>query len=390
MEGLKVVEIGNILAGPFCGTMMADFGASVVKIEPPGVGDMIRGMGKVKDLWFAVEARNKKNVSLNLKHPRGRELLEKLLKDADILIENFRPGVFARLGFPWERLQEINPRLIYVCSSGFGQTGPKASKPGLDRIGLALGGLLNVTGFPDGPPVKPGVSVGDFMTALFACVGAMFAVYDRDVRGTGKGQMVDCCLTESTLRVMESMISEYCYDGTVRGRIGNGTLVTIPSGHFLTQDGQYLVLTVAGDKVFRLFAKAIGREDLLDSPETSTPEARMRNRDSINKIAEDWARSHTIEECLKALGDDVPCCKVYDVRDILADEQFLFRRDFVRVPTRKFGEICMQSVVPKMSGTPGEVRWAGEEIGKFNREVFCGQLGLSEQELAKLSEEGVV
>jgi len=390
LEGLKVVEIGNILAGPFCGTMMADFGAAVIKIEPPGVGDLMRGMGRIKDLWFAVEARNKKNISLNLKSIRGKELMEALLRDADVLIENFRPGVFAKLGFSWEKLKEINPRLVYVCSSGFGQTGPKANKPGLDRIGLALGGFLHITGFPDGPPIKPGVSVADFMTAMFGCIGAMFAIYDRDVRGTGDGQMIDCCLTETTLRMMESIIAEYCYDGTVRNRIGNGTLVTIPSGHFPTKDGKYLVMTVVGDKVFRLFAKAIGREDLLESPESNTSEARMRNRDAINKIAEDWAFSHTIDECLAALGDDVPCCKVNDVRDIMEDEQFKFRNDFVRIPTRKFGEICMQNVVPKMSGTPGEVRWAGEEIGKFNREIFCGQLGLSEEELEKLSSEGVI
>lgn len=390
LEGLKVVELGNILAGPFCGTLFADFGAEVVKVETAGVGDLMRGMGLVKDLWFAVEARNKKNISLNLKHPRGRELLTELLRDADVVIENFRPGVFAKLGFSWERLQEINPRLVYVCSSGYGQTGPKAHKPALDRIGLAIGGLLNITGFPDGPPIKPGVSVGDFMTAMFGCIGAMFAIYNRDIVGSGRGQMIDCSLAETTLRIQESIIAEYGYDGRIRERIGNAALVTIPSGHFLTKDDQYLVMTVVGDKVFRFFSKAIDREDMLSNPEYNNPEGRIRNREEINAIAAEWARAHTLQECLDILKDDVPCCKVNNVADIMLDEQFKFRNDIIKIATKQFGEIYMQNVVPKMSGTPGEVRWAGEEMGRFNKEVLCDKLGLSEQELRELARDGVI
>jgi crotonobetainyl-CoA:carnitine CoA-transferase CaiB-like acyl-CoA transferase len=390
LEGLKVVEVGNILAGPFCGTLLADFGAEVIKVEPPDEGDLSRNMGRIKDLWFAVEGRNKKTVSLNLKSKRGKELLIELLKDADVLVENFRPGVFAKLGFTWEMLHEINPRLIFMSSSGFGQTGPYSHKPGFDRIGLAMGGLLHVTGFPDGAPIKPGLSVADFMTAMFGAIGVMFAVYNRDVVGTGVGQRIDCCLTETTIRILESIIAEYSYDGFVRNRVGNGTLVTIPSGHFLTKDNQYLVLSVAGDKVFSLFAKGIGRDDLLQSEEYSTAKGRMRNRDEINKIAEDWAKAHTIDECLAALGDDVPNCKVYTVEDILKDPHFASREMIIDVPTKKFGTIKMQGIVPKMSGTPGEVKWAGPAIGEFNEEVYCGKLRLSREELEKLKADGVI
>lgn len=390
LEGLKVVEVGNILAGPYCGTLMADFGAEVIKVEPPEAGDLMRGMGRIKDIWFAVEARNKKNVTLNLKDERGKQIFTELLRDADIIIENFRPGVFAKLGFSWEKLQEINPRLIYVCASGFGQTGPHAHKPGLDRIGLALGGFLQVTGFPDGPPVKPGVSVADFMTGMYGCIGAMFAVYNRDVRGTGKGQMIDCCLTETTIRMMESIIAEYSYDGTIRQRTGNGVAVTIPSGHFLTKDGEYLVMTVVGDKVFNEFAKAIGRADMLENPNYNTAIARMKHRDEINKIAEDWAREHTIEECLAALGDEVPSCKVFNVADVMNYEQFKFRESIIKVKTKKFGEISMQNVTPKMSGTPGQVKWAGEELGRFNEEIYCGKLGISAEQLQQYKNEGVI
>lgn len=390
LKGLKVVEVGNILAGPFAGTLMADFGAEVIKVEPPKLGDLSRNMGRIKDMWFQTEGRNKKTISLNLKDKRAKEILTELLKDADVLIENFRPGVFAKMGFTWESLHELNPRLVFMSSSGYGQTGPYSHKPGFDRMGLAMGGLLHVTGFPDGAPIKPGLSVADFMTAMFGVIGIMFAVYNRDVIGTGLGQRVDCCLTESTLRILESIITEYSYDGTIRNRVGNGTFVTIPSGHLLTKDNQYLALSVAGDNVFAAFARGIGRADLLESEEYSTPSGRMRNRDEINKIAEDWARVHTIDECLAALGDEVPNCKIYTVADILQDPHFKARDIIVDVDTKKFGKLKMQGIVPKMSGTPGAVKWAGPEIGEYNEEILCGRLKISKEELIKLEADGVI
>lgn len=390
LEGLKVVELGNILAGPFCGTLLADFGAEVIKVEPPETGDLMRGMGRIPNIWFAVEGRNKKNVTLNLKDKRGKQLLTQLLRDADIVIENFRPGVFAKLGFSWEQLQEINPRLIYVCSSGYGQTGPYSHRPSLDRIGLATGGLLHITGYPDSAPIKPGVSVADFWTAMFGCIGAMFAVYNRDVVGTGKGQMIDCCLSESVLRLQESIIAEYSFDGYIRERMGNAAMVTSPAEHFLTKDKKYLILTVVGDKVFHKFAQAINREDLLDDPKFNNPDGRMVNRDELNQITADWALLHTLDECLSALGEEVPCSKIFNVEDIMNFEQFKFREDIIQVATKQFGTISMQNVVPKMSGTPGKVNWAGEEIGCFNDEVFGGRLGLSADELEQLKADGVI
>jgi len=390
LEGLKVLEVGNILAGPWCSTLMADFGAEVIKVEPPKVGDLMRGMGRIKDLWYSVENRNKKNITINLKSDIGKELFEKLIKDSDILVENFRPGVFARLGFTWEKLQEINPRLVYVCSSGYGQTGPNAKKPGFDRIGLALGGFLEITGEAGGPPIKPGISVADFYTAMFACIGAMFAIYNRDVIGTGKGQMIDCCLTESTLRLQESIIAEYSYDGSVRTRIGNGTFVTIPSGHFLTSDEKWVVLSISGDKLFTTWAEAVGRTDMITNTEYNNPQGRQRNREEINQIAEDWIKLHTADECLEKFGDQIPCAKVYNVEDILKDEHFKARNAIIDVATEQFGTIKMQNVTPKMSGTPGEVKWAGASLGKYNYEIFKEKLGLNEEEIAKLEADGVI
>ncbi|MCL1874961.1 MAG: CoA transferase [Synergistaceae bacterium] len=389
LEGLKVVEVGHILAGPWCGTLMADFGAEVIKVEPPKDGDMIRGMGRVKDLWYCVEGRNKKNITLNLKEQKGKEILKELLKDADVLIENFRPGVFSKLGFSWEILQEINPRLVYVCSSGYGQTGPYSHRPGFDRIGLALGGFLEVTGFPGEPPIKPGLSACDFYTAMLACSAAMFAIYSRDVVGTGKGQMIDCCLTESALRIQESIIAEYSYDGSIRTRIGNGTNVTIPSGHFLTKDDKYLVLTVSGDKLFKKFTEVTGMPELAENPEYSTGPLRTKNREELNEITAKWARSHTIDECMAALGDEIPNCKVYNVEDIMKDEHFKARNAIIQVQTEKFGEISMQNVSPKMMGTPGEVKWAGAPLGKFNQEIYA-RLGYTEEQIKDLEANGVI
>ncbi len=389
LEGLKVIEIGNILAGPWCGTLMADFGAEVIKVEPPKTGDLMRNMGRVKDLWYAVEGRNKKNITLNLKDEKGKEILREMIKDADILVENFRPGVFKQLGFTWESMSEINPRLVYVCSSGYGHTGPESHKPGFDRIGLARGGFLEVTGFPDGPPIKPGISVCDFYCALFACTGAMFAIYNRDVVGTGKGQKIDCTLIESALRIQESIIAEYSYDGAIRTRIGNGTDVTVPSGHFLTKDGRYLVLTLSGDKLFRKFCAIIGQPELADNPKFVSGPLRTANRDELNEITAAWARAHSIEECMAALGDEIPNCKVYNVKDIMEDEQFKAREALIKIPTAQFGDIWMQNVTPKMYGTPGEVKWAGAPLGAFNDEIFS-RLGYSAEQIAQMKTAGII
>ncbi len=390
LAGLKVVEVGNIVAGPWCGTMLADFGARVIKVEPPKIGDLMRGMGRIKNLWFAVEGRNKQNVTLNLKSEEGKKILWQLIDDADVLIENFRPGVFARLGFTWAKIHERNPGLIYTAASGYGQTGPYSSRPGFDRMGLALGGFLEVTGYPDSPPVKPGISVADFYTAMFSCMAVMFAIYDRDVNGTNEGQMIDCALTESVLRLQESIIAEYSYDGTIRTRIGNGTTVTVPSGHFPTKDDKYLALSITGDKLYKDCMQQINRQDLIDDPRYRTPTERAAHRETINGEFAKWSREHTLEECLQLLGDGIPACPIYNVEDIMKDVQFKLREDIIEVETEQFGKIKMQNVCPKMLGTPGKVNWPGQRLGKFNKDVYCGLLGYTEEQLAQLEMDGVI
>ncbi len=390
LEGLKVVEVGNIIAGPWCGSMLADFGARVIKVEQPGTGDMIRGMGRIKDLWYAIEARNKQNITLNLKDPKGKEILWRLIEDADVLIENFRPGVFKKLGFTWEEMHKRNPRLIYTVASGYGTTGPYSHKPGFDRMGLAQGGFLEVTGYPDTPPVKPGISVADFYTAMFGCMATMFAIYNRDINGSGEGQMIDCCLTESILRLQESIIAEYSIDGTIRTRIGNGTTVTVPSGHFRTKDGKYLALSVSGDKLYRTCMEKIGRPDMNEVEKYKTGTGRTAHREEINNVFAEWALQHTIDECLEALGDDIPNSRIYNVEDIVKDPQFAFRNDIVEIDTKKFGRIKMQNVVPKMSGTPGEIKWVGGELGEFNHKIYHDLLGLSDEEIQEMEKNNII
>jgi len=390
LEGLKVVEVGHMLAGPFCGTMLADFGADVIKVEPPETGEMIRNMGAFKDMWFAVEGRNKRNITLNLKAPRGKELLKELLKDADVLIENYRPGVFKKLGFSWEVLHELNPRLIYLCASGYGQTGPYSPRPGFDRMGLAMGGLTYVTGFPDNAPVKPGISVGDFFTALFGCIGVFTAIYNRDIVGSGKGQMIDSCLSESVLRLQESIIAEYSYDGRIRERVGNEVKLSSPASHFKTKDGQWFALSIGGVSLFEDFARLTGLTYLLEDERFNTGQKRVENGPLVNQIAADWFKEHTMDECLALMSETLPCSRIYNAADIMNDEHFKAREALVEVETEQFGKITMQSVVPKLSSTPGKVKWAGAPIAKFNAEIYGGILGLSEDELKQLEADGII
>jgi crotonobetainyl-CoA:carnitine CoA-transferase CaiB-like acyl-CoA transferase len=390
LRGLKVIEVAHALAGPFCGVLMADFGADVIKVESPDSGDMMRSTGRIEGLWFCVENRNKKCITLNLKVQKGKEILSKLLGNADILLQNFRPGVLEKLGFSWAKLQKINPRLILVNISGYGQSGPYVNRPAFDRIGMALGGLSHVTGFPDGPPIRPGLALTDYMSGMFGAIGAMFAVYSRDVVGTGKGQIVDASLYESVLRIMETAVVEYGYDGVIKGRTGNAHMATIPSGHYLTKDNQYVALAVAGDNLFATFADVIGRPELKYDDKFKTATGRFKNRAELEEITEKWAKDHTIDECINILGEEIPCSKIYNVEDMFKDPHLAFRNNILKIGTKIFGEIYMQGIVPKLSGTPGEVKWAGLPNGSSNEEVFINELKMTKNELEKLKAEGII
>lgn len=388
LSGLKVIELGNAVSAPFCSALLADFGADVIKIESPKGGDMIRGMGNFRNLWFAVENRNKKCVTLDLKHDAGKEILKKLLADADILVENFRPGALARLGFDWETIHKLYPRLIMVSISGYGQDGPYCKKAGFDRLGVAMGGLTYLTGMPDEEPLRPGLSIADYTTGAYGLIGAFMAIYNRDVIGTGIGQHIDVSLYESILRMNESNLVDYSYKGVIRQRNGNSHPSTIPGGNFLTKDGQYLVMACGGEKLFKLFATKIGRDDLIATYDTI--EKRISGRADINRIAAEWISQHTMAECQQLFGDEVPNGAVYSVKEIFEDPQIKARGDLVTVDTDEFGPITMQGIYPRLSETPGEVRRVETKLGIDNQAVYGGQLEMTEEELSALKQQGVI
>lgn len=390
LKGLRVVDMGHVVAGPFCASLFADFGAEVIKLEEPTRGDDYRYMGQTAGTSFALEGRNKKAITLNLRSEKGKKLFVELLKTTDILVQNYRPGTLEKMGFDWETLQKINKRLILVSISGFGQSGPYSQRPGYDSIGMALGGLMYVTGDPKGPPLRPGTVVGDYLTGMMATIGAMFAVYYRDVVGTGVGQIVDTSLYESVFRVMESTAVEYSITGKVRERIGNGHKATVPSGNFHTKDDKWLAISVGNNNLFKAFANCIGRPDLANDPKYKTAVDRANDRHEIEAIAGRWIEEHTLAECLDIFSSHIPCAPIYSIEDIFNDPHYKARNAIVEVVDKKFGKISMQNAFPKLSLTPGAVKWSGPALGEHNAEIYKDIFGLDEENLAALKAENVI
>ena len=390
LRGMKVIELGHVISVPFASALLADFGAEVIKVEVPGVGDGLRNMSKIKNMFFAVEGRNKKCITLNLQKSKGREILRTLLKDADVLIENYRPGVLTKLGFGWHVLQELNPRLSLVSVSGFGQTGPYRDRPGYDSVGMAMGGLTYVSGSPEGPPVRPGLAIGDYVTGLFAALGAMFAVYARDNQGLDRGQIVDVSLYESVFRLMETAVIEYSYNGNIKERVGNGHPATVPSGHFQTKDGKWVVVTSGNDKIFTNLCNCMKKADWLENPNYKTQAERIVHRQEIDQATSEFILEHTLAELVDIFKQDVPLAPIYSIEDIFNDPQYQSRENILELMTENFGKIKMQGIVPKLSINPGELKWAGAgEMGHHNNEVYK-DLGFSAEEILQLKEEGVI
>jgi formyl-CoA transferase len=393
LDGIRVIELGQIVAAPFCGALLADFGAEVIKVEIPGVGDNLRKMGPIVDgrsPWFAVENRNKKCITLNLKQEKGKKIFVELIKKADVITENFKPGVLDKLGFSWDEIRKINPRVVFVRISGYGQTGPYKDRYGYDRIGLGMGGLTYITGFPESAPLRPGVSLADYLCGYAAAMGVLTALYNRDISGTGVGQELDLGLYEPIFRIMEFTPLNYSLTKTVRERIGNAFPGTVPSGHFQTRDGKWMSLAVGNDRLFERFARCVDRVDLLGRPEFANHELRVKNRTELDQIAEEWIAGHTSEECFAILGEDVPVGPIHAISDIFEDPHYLARNNIVEVNDPHWGNVKLQGVVPKMSGTPGEVKWIGPDLGQHNAEVYGGLLGFSPEDIDRLTGEGVI
>ena len=386
LSDLRVVEMGTLIAGPFCGQVLGDFGADVIKVEDPGKGDPMRQWGRSlpKGLspWWPVIGRNKRSVALDLRQPEGRELALALIDQADVLIENFRPGALEKWGMGYDTLAARNPRLVMARVSGFGQTGPYSERAGYGLIGEAMGGLRYVTGEPDRPPARAGISIGDSLTALHAVIGVMMALHHRE--RTGRGQMIDAALYESVLSVMENLVTEYDLTGYVRERSGSVLPGIAPSNVYPCANGESLLIGGNGDAVFARLAATMGREDLAADPRYATHAARGENQTELDGIVSAWTRNWPLPELLALLeANGVPCGRIFRAPDMLEDPQFAARQSIVEVDHPVFGKVKMQNAFPRLSETPGSVRWPGPALGAHTREVL-ESLGVDAGRLADL------
>lgn len=390
LNDIRVIEMGQLIAGPFCGQLLGDMGAEVIKIEPPGSGDPMRlwGQGEDKVNWEVI-ARNKKSVSANLRVPEGQDLVRRLIATADVLVENFKPGTLEKWGLGPEALHAINPRLIIARMSGYGQTGPYADRAGFGLIGEAMGGWRAIVGDPDRPPSRMGISIGDTLTASYGCMGILAALHARE--RTGRGQVIDTALYEAVLQVMESVIPEYDRMGLIRQRSGSFLPGIAPSNVYECADGEYLI-GGNGDAIFARLAEAMGRPELARDERYATHLARGRNQLELDALINAWTRTLTVDE-LEALmiRHSIPAGRIYRAPDMLADPHFKAREAIVTVETERFGPLKMQNVVPRLSETPSAIRApAPATVGQHNDEIYGGLLGLSAAERAALAGAGVI
>jgi formyl-CoA transferase len=396
LAGVRVIELGQLLAGPFTGRLLGDMGAEVIKVEAPGQPDPIRDWGKARyhgrSLWWPVQSRNKKCVTLNLRSERGQELLLELVKRADVLTENFRPGTLEKWNLGWDRLSEANPRLVLARISGYGQTGPYAERAGFASVAEAMGGIRYINGFPGEPPPRTHLSIGDSLAGMFGAQGILAALYKRDALGFGRGQVVDVSLLESSFALLESMVPEYDRLKIVREPQGTNLKGIAPSNIFKSADGKWMVIAANADKVFGRLCEAMGRPELATDPRFSNHLARGEHQDEIEGLIADWAAERDAAEIDRILNENgVICGPVYTIADIFEDEHYWAREMLLKHEDPEFGEYIGPGITPKFSETPGEVRWSATwEEGSHNREVYGELLGLSDADLDVLREEGVV
>lgn len=392
LKGLKVIEMGTLIAGPFCGQILGDFGADVIKIEDPKTGDPMRQWGRSlpKGLspWWPVIGRNKRSIGLDLRTAEGREIARKLIDQADVLIENFRPGTLEKWGMGYETLAAANPRLIVARVSGFGQTGPYASRAGYGLIGEAMGGLRHVTGEPDRPPARAGISIGDSLTAMHAVMGITMALHARE--RTGRGQMIDAALYESVLAVMENLVTEYDLTGYVRERSGSILPGIAPSNVYPCAEGEMILIGGNGDTVFARLAQAMGQPELAADPRYVSHAARGANQQALDEVIAAWTAGWKLDDLIEHLeAAGIPCGRIFRAPDMLENEQYQAREAIVETDHPVFGKVKMQNAFPKLSETPGAVRWPGPELGQHTDEVL-GEIGLNAEQVEALRAKGVV
>ncbi|MBY7144306.1 CoA transferase [Virgibacillus sp. NKC19-3] len=394
LEGLKVIELGSLIAGPFAGRLFAEFGADVIKVEAPGKGDPLRDWRYIyegKSLWWSLQARNKKSVTIDLKSGEGQEIVKSLAKEADIVIENFRPGTLEKWGLGYEELSKVNPELIMVMVTGYGQSGPYRDKAGFGSIGESMGGIRYITGYPELPPPRLGISIGDSLTALYAVIGALMAVYHRDVKGTREGQMIDVALYESVFSMMESMLPEYDKFGAVRERTGAKLPGITPSNTYQCKEGKYIVIGANGDAIFKRFMYAIGREDLAEDAQFQDNRGRSKQADFLDEVIESWTKSVDLDTAMKTLDEaKVPAGPIYNIEDIVSDPQYQQREMIQDFKLNEHDSLKIPGIVPKMGKTPGKTNWLGPDLGAHTNTVLTDYLNMDDEKIKELQEKGII
>lgn len=395
LKGLRVIDAGQMIAAPLSCTLMADFGADVIKIEHPTQGDAMRARPPEKDgksLWWKMIDRNKRNVTLNLSKPEGQAVLKRLVETADILVENYRPGTFERWGLGYDVLQKINPGLVFVRVSGYGQTGPYAKRGGYGTVAEAFSGVPSFTGFPDGPPtLTSSFAMADSVAANFAAMAAMFAVYERDQGGSGRGQEIDVSLYEPLFRLVEFQVVAYDQTGLVRERIGNRSTTDSPRNAYKTRDDRYITISASTQKSYNRLVEAMGMPELATDERFTDGLRRQRNADVLDQIMAGWFLRHDFEDALRILEEgEVIAGPILTIADIVKDPQYLARETITTVPDADFRELRMQNAIPRFTRTPGRIRHAGTGLGQHNDEIYQGELGMSEAEMAELRAAGAI
>ncbi|KKM09680.1 hypothetical protein SY88_17515 [Clostridiales bacterium PH28_bin88] len=394
LEGLRVVEMGTLIAGPFCTRLLGDFGAEIIKVEPPGEGDPMRVWGnahkKGRSLWWTSQSRNKKCVTIDLRKVEGQELARNLIAKADILVENFRPGRMEEWGLGYKDLKNINQGLIMVRISGFGQTGPYRSKVGFGSVGEAMGGLRYVTGYPDRPPTRIGISIGDSLASLFGALGAMVAVYNRKVNG-GSGQEIDVALYEAVFALMESSLPEYDKLGYIRERTGTFLPKVAPSNTYDTKDGKHIIIGANNDNIFKRLMKLMGRPELADDPRYATHLARGERQQELDEMINRWTKQYLLEELNEMLDRAaVPAGPIYSIAEIVKDPHYWARGMIREIQDPDWGTVKQPGVVPKLSETPGDIYWSGPGLGEHNQEIYQNLLHLTVDEINSLAQKGII
>jgi crotonobetainyl-CoA:carnitine CoA-transferase CaiB-like acyl-CoA transferase len=394
LEGIRVIDVSSFLAGPFCSTQLAEFGAEVIKIELPAVGDALRKFGTITEagdsLPWLQECRNKKSITLDLRKPEGAEILRRLVSRGDVLVENFQPGTLEKWGLGWEVLERRNSKLVMIRISGFGQTGPYSSRPGFGRIANAFGGLSYLAGYPDRPPVTPGsATIPDYLAGIYGAFGVMLALRARDM--TGRGQFIDIGLYEPIFRILDELAAAYHHNGFVRERMGPGTVNAVPHSHYPTKDGKWIAIACTSDKIFARLAELLGDPALAGEGKWGKVKDRERYRSEVDAWVAQWTRDYALKELIARCSKfDVPCAPVHSIAEIFNDPQYKARENIAYFKDPRIGEIAMPNVCPRLSDTPGSIEWLGPELGQHNDEVYMGLLGMSDSELGEFRERGVI